>query len=186
METKLTTTELAVLGLLADGEQSGYDLHAKAARSVGYIWTPAKSQIYKVLPRLVAHGLASRRDVVQAGRPNKQLYRITRAGRTSLRAWVETVEPATEANRDAVLLKIFFGAIVGPEVVAEHVEALRRHDATLVGEWEEIERLPVADEFRRSTLRYGLARGRATLAWAEDALREIRRLRQKTPARAGR
>src|SRR5437763_1767275 len=128
METMLTTTEFAVLGLLVDGERSGYDLSQQAARSVGYIWTPAKSQIYKVLPRLVARGLASRRDVVQAARPDKQLYRITRAGRATLRAWVEKVEPATEANRDAVLLKIFFGELVEPDVVAEHVEALRRHD----------------------------------------------------------
>ena len=186
METRLTTTELAVLGLLADGERSGYDLHAKAARGVGYIWTPAKSQIYKVLPRLVARGLVSRRDVAQIARPDKQLYRMTRAGRTTLREWVETVEPATEANRDAVLLKIFFGALVGPEVVARHVAALRDHDARLVTEWEEINGQPAVDPFRRSTLKYGLARGSATLAWAEAALAELRALSSKQPARAGR
>lgn len=186
METTLTTTELAVLGLLAEDERSGYDLHAKAARGVGYIWTPAKSQIYKVLPRLVARGLAARRVVAQPTRPDKQLYRITRAGRASLRAWLETVEPATEASRDAVLLKIFFGSLAGPDVVAEHVEALRAHDARLVAEWEELDRQPVVDPFRRSTLKYGLARGRATLAWAEAALAELRGLSSPEPARGGR
>ncbi|MGB2952949.1 MAG: PadR family transcriptional regulator [Gaiellaceae bacterium] len=176
METKLTTTELAVLGLLARGERSGYDLHRSAERSVGYIWTPAKSQIYKVLPRLVSHGLATRRDVVQTARPDKQLYRITRSGRAALREWVEIVEPATETNRDAVLLKIFFGELTRPSVVAEHVEALRRHDTKLVEEWEAIEpRLTAspADRHRYSTLRYGLARGRATLNWADEVLREL-------------
>jgi DNA-binding PadR family transcriptional regulator len=190
METKLTTTELAVLGLLARGERSGYDLHRSAEGSVGYIWTPAKSQIYKVLPRMVERRLATRRGVVQAARPDKQLYRITRAGRAALRDWVEAVEPATEANRDAVLLKIFFGELARPEVVAEHVAALRRHDAELVAEWEAIEPRVggPADRYRRQTLRYGLARGRATLAWAEDVLLELRRLGRdsSTPVARGR
>jgi DNA-binding PadR family transcriptional regulator len=186
METKLTTTELAVLGLLADGEHSGYDLHAKAARGVGYIWTPAKSQIYKVLPRLVKRGLVSRRDVAQAARPDKQLYRMTNAGRAALREWIETVEAATEGTRDAVLLKIFFGALVGAEVTAHHVEALRDHDASLLVEWEEIDRQPVVDPIRRSTLKYGLARARATIEWAEASLAELRKLSPKPRARAGR
>jgi hypothetical protein len=74
-------------------------------------------------------------------------------------------------------------------VVSQHVEALRRLDAKLVGEWEAIEQGPVgraADSYRLSTLRYGLARGRATLAWAEEALLELRRLKRKVPARGGR
>jgi DNA-binding PadR family transcriptional regulator len=181
METSLTTTELAVLGLLSEGERSGYDLHRSAEASVGYIWTPAKSQIYKVLPQLVRRGLATRRGVVQAARPDKQLYRITTDGRAALRAWLETVEPVTAANRDAVLLKIFFGDLVEHDIVAQYVEELRRHDAKLVGEWEEIERRGPDSRHRRYTLRYGLARGRATLAWAEEVLLE---LRSASPVRA--
>src|SRR4051794_27802576 len=38
----VTATEVAVLGLLADGERSGYDLLREAERSVGFFWTPAK------------------------------------------------------------------------------------------------------------------------------------------------
>ena len=45
-----TRTELAVLGLLAwAGESSGYELHKLAGRSVGFIWAPARSQLYAVL-----------------------------------------------------------------------------------------------------------------------------------------
>jgi DNA-binding PadR family transcriptional regulator len=186
METKLTTAELGVLGLLTDGEHSGYDVHQRAARTIGYIWTPAKSQVYKVLPRLVAYGLASRRDVAQATRPDKQLYRITPAGREALRAWVEAVEPAREATRDAVLLKIFFGRLAGAEVVAQHVDALRAHDAALVEVWEQMEQRGIPDPYELATLRYGIARARATLAWAEAVARQLRELRPKSPARAGR
>ena len=42
-----TRTELAVLGLLAwAGEASGYELNRRAERSVGFIWAPARSQLY--------------------------------------------------------------------------------------------------------------------------------------------
>ena len=51
--------EYAILGLLARGESSGYDLARAADRSIAYMWAPSRSQIYKVLPRLVAWGLAT-------------------------------------------------------------------------------------------------------------------------------
>ena len=40
------------------------------------VWTPSRSQIYKVLPRLVANGLARVREVEQRGRPDKALYEV--------------------------------------------------------------------------------------------------------------
>ena len=73
----LTATEAALLGLLRHGEQSGYDLRKLVERSVGYYWTPAKTQIYSSLPRLVESGLATRRTVRQTDRPDKHLYAIT-------------------------------------------------------------------------------------------------------------
>ena len=47
----VTATEVAVLGLLADGESSGYDLLRAAERSVGFFWTPAKTQLYAILKK---------------------------------------------------------------------------------------------------------------------------------------
>ena len=90
---KLTPTEAAILGLLSMGEASGYDLLKAARRSVGYFWAPAKSQLYGVLPRLVEAGLASSRTVRQASKPDKQLYRITKAGSAALRDWVNSPAP---------------------------------------------------------------------------------------------
>src|SRR4029077_2564916 len=42
--SELTTTEAAVLALLAiEGERSGYDLLKLATKSIGHVWTPARS-----------------------------------------------------------------------------------------------------------------------------------------------
>lgn len=77
----VTATEAALLGLLRHGEMSGYDLRKLVERSVGYYWTPAKTQIYSSLPRLVEAGLATKRTVRQTDRPDKHLYAITDVGR---------------------------------------------------------------------------------------------------------
>jgi DNA-binding PadR family transcriptional regulator len=73
----LSANEAAVLGLLADGETSGYDLNKLIGSSVGFFWTPAKSHVYATLARLVDAGYATVRHVAQRQRPDKQLYKIT-------------------------------------------------------------------------------------------------------------
>src|SRR5881409_3120288 len=99
---RLSLTEYAVLGLLAHARTaaSGYDLMKAAQRSVGYLWSPSKTQLYAVLGRLVEQGLATRRDVPQDDRPDKSLYRVTPKGRRAMRDWLddETLEDDVERH----------------------------------------------------------------------------------------
>src|SRR5579864_1004168 len=91
---QLTTTEAAVLALLLiEGEHSGYDLQKLVTKSIAHVWSPARSGLYAVLPRLEREGLVSSRRVSQKVRPDKQLYTITRAGRAAIHSWLMTVEP---------------------------------------------------------------------------------------------
>ncbi|HSP71905.1 MAG TPA: PadR family transcriptional regulator [Gaiellaceae bacterium] len=165
-----TTTELAVLGLLAFGESSGYDLARAAARSIGYMWAPSRSQIYKVLPRLVALGLAVGRPVEQQARPDKELYRITDDGLAALRAWVEQVEEEPAGGTGVFLLKLFFGWAAAPAAALGQLDAYRRLIERRLAAFEEMERGLPADEppHSRIALRHGIARARATLAWADE------------------
>src|SRR5262245_51184910 len=96
----VTATEVAVLGLLADGdgEHSGYDLLRDADRSVAFFYTPAKTQLYAVLRRLVGNGFATSRRVRQTDRPDKTLYRITGAGLERLSAGLEQIGSAVNKN----------------------------------------------------------------------------------------
>ena len=175
----LTGTEAAVLGMLArHGESSGYDLNRCAEHGVGYVWAPAKSRIYAVLPRLVAHGYATRRAVTQELRPDKQLYRITEAGERALRTWLETIDPG---NNDLFLLRVFFGDLMPAEALVAHVEEQRHEQERLLEEYREIESRIAgsqADYHGYLTLRVGLARAEATLAWAGEVLTELKGGRQ--------
>jgi DNA-binding PadR family transcriptional regulator len=173
----LTTTEYAVLGLLGSAERSGYDLARVAARSTGYMWAPSRSQIYKVLPRLVEWGYATGREVEQRGRPDKALYRMTPAGRKALRARLDDVEDEPSGGTGVFLLKLFFGSAARPEVALRQLAAYRALIEGRLQEFEEIERGLSPDEPVHSliALRHGIARARATLTWADEAQRALER-----------
>jgi PadR family transcriptional regulator AphA len=164
----LTATECAVLGLLSKGDRSGYDLGKKAGQSVGYVWAPARSQIYAVLPRLVQGGLARSRKVPQATRPDKVVYRITRKGREALRSWLEESE-----DSDATfLLRVFFGDQMSHEALVGLIERRRARARATFAEFKEIERRG-PDYYPSLTLRWGFAHQRALIRWADEMLREL-------------
>jgi DNA-binding PadR family transcriptional regulator len=172
----LTTTEAAVLALLAiEGERSGYDLLGLVRKAIGYVWAPARSQLYTLLPRLVKDGFAESRSVVQAARPDKTLYRITPAGREALAAWRETVEPE---NRDTFMLRLFVGGLTTDENLLEHVEAFRRHTQARLEELRAIEPTNTRnrhDFYHYLLLRLGIDQAELHLRWADWVLGELRR-----------
>jgi len=179
METprRLTTTEYAMLGLLASGESSGYDLARAADRSIRYMWAPSRSQIYKALPRLVALGLATSREVEQRGRPDKAVYRITRAGRATLRAWLEDDTEASQAGGTVFLLKLFLAGAAPPEAALRQLEAYRSRLEHRLDAFEGMEREPSHGQtiYDRIALAHGIAQARATLGWVESVRPQLER-----------
>jgi PadR family transcriptional regulator AphA len=167
--TELTTTEGVVLGLLAERERSGYDLLKRAEGSVAHMWSPAKSQLYAVLPRLVESGLARRRNVRQRSRPDKQVYRLTPKGREAVRHWLEAAPPKTW---DELLLKVFFARLCSRAALLQQLEEYAGVQRALLAEYEAIK---PATRFGALTLRYGLALIPGRLAWLEDAMKELSR-----------
>jgi len=174
---RLTTTEYAMLGLLASGESSGYDLARAADRSIRYMWAPSRSQIYKALPRLVALGLATSREVEQRGRPDKAVYRITRAGRATLRAWLEDDTEASQAGGTVFLLKLFLAGAAPPEAALRQLEAYRSRLEHRLDAFEGMEREPSDGQtvYDRIALAHGIAQARATLGWVESVRPQLER-----------
>lgn len=179
-ELGLTRTEHAVLGLVAwGGEASGYDLRRRAMESVGYVWMPVRSHLYAVLPRLAAAGLLAVRHVAQQGRPDKQVYGLTEAGREALAEWLDTVDPIEPDDRDGLLLKVFFGAFGSPAGLErqladferrtlERLETYRRIDREIESSGE-----AEVDPHPRLALRMGIALGEAGLAWVREARAQL-------------
>ena len=172
---ELTTTEAVALGVLAEGERSGYDLLKRVESSVGHIWSPAKSQLYAVLPRLVEAGLARRRMVRQATRPDKQLYRLTPNGKQAVRAWLEHAAPR---SFDELMLKVFFAKLVPRAGLLRQLEDFRDDQIEQLEEYRAIESEIASKPQSRYgylTLRYGLELMPVRLEWIDRALKELSR-----------
>jgi DNA-binding PadR family transcriptional regulator len=171
--TQVSATEAAVLGLLHPGERSGYDLQQLARGSVGYFWAPARSQIYAVLPRLVATGLAEPLDLVQDRGPAKRRYRITAAGLGALERWLEHGPIGPEPDRNLLLLKVFFGDLMRPERLREQIRERRLEAEQLKAELDAIEAEAASrgsnDSFAALTRRYGYEWADAVIRWADFA-----------------
>ena len=179
LDTKaIPTTSYAVLGLLTFGEMSGYDVSKVAEQSIAFFFTPAKSQIYSELRRLVSLGFATEREVEQDRRPDKRLYRITDRGRRALREWLETGEGEGGEIKSPFLVKVFFGAHMSRNALLAQVREMRRRDAEQLQVLKEIETL-IKDQdemfFPNLTLRCGLAHTRALIRWEDEVIRELER-----------
>ena len=168
-------SEYAVLGLLADGPLSGYELHKRAERTIGYFWRPAKSKIYELLPRLGEQGLVESRHVPQDKRPDKQVHSLTPLGREALQEWLASRELPKRVARNPLLLRLFFGAHGDPAVLVDLISELEGRARAQLAELREIERDvdPERDVFGYLTLLHGIEDAESTVRWCEVALKVL-------------
>jgi PadR family transcriptional regulator AphA len=185
MRQRTSSSAQALLGLLTIAPMSGYDLRQTIEASIGHMWNESYGQIYPNLRRLAAVGLVHRKTDAQKGKRDRHVYSITRKGRTRLAEWL--VLPAQpEVPRNEMLLKLFFGAQVAPEVSIAHVQRMaEQHRAVLEKfkciEREDIDRYQQYPDaaFWRMAVRYGQMEMEIHLRWAQETMAELRKLAKK-------
>jgi DNA-binding PadR family transcriptional regulator len=188
MARKTGTTEYAVLGMLALGPGSGYDLKKRIEGSVAHFWSESYGQIYPILARLASRKLVERRLERQKGKPDRSVYSITAEGRERLGAWL--AEPAHEqAFRSELLLKLFFGRHRPVAENIRHVERFRERQLALKRGYADSERDLLREQrshpdlpYWLITLRFGQSRANALLRWSEQTLETLEQL-SRAPAR---
>lgn len=184
-------TRYAVLGLLNMAPMTGYQIRKIYETSLGHFWSESYSHLYAILKVLAAEGLATAEVVPGDGRPDRRVYAITTAGRTALTDWL--ARPAAEQReRIEVLLKVFHGATVGPDVTAEHVRATKAEHEALLARYAEY-----ADDLKHHvaadpdhtyfllTLRCGQRTSEAMVAWCDEALETLAALAPAAPPAPG-
>jgi len=174
-EPQRDTTTLVVLGLVALQPGSGYDLARLAGDSVGYLWTPSRSQIYKILPQLVSNGLATAKRVRQRDRPDKDLYSITPAGLRVLRRWLAEVKEEPVRNANIFALKLFFCDLVPARTAQAQLDAYRRFLEARLSRFRAMEHAPAHGEilFPQLILGRAIVRIEATLLWIQEASKAL-------------
>jgi PadR family transcriptional regulator AphA len=120
--SSLTPTARVILGMLALGARTGYDVKRAIDLSTRFFWNASYGQIYPELHRLEERGLVAAKADPKGGR-QRTSYTLTAAGRTALRDWLRDHDQLAFETRDEGLLKLFFGDLQSRDDV---VASLRR------------------------------------------------------------
>lgn len=165
----------ALLAALASKPRTGYELSRKVEGSIGFFWNATHQQIYKELKGLDSEGWVSAREVQQDEKPDKKVYKLTATGLRELKKWIgEKVE--LPPSKDALLIKIFAGHLVEPEVLLKVLEESIEERRARLATYREILKTYFSDpeavseplQFQYLTLRQGILFEEAWLKWAGE------------------
>ena len=172
----------AVLGMLSMGLETGYAMKKYVERNLGHYWSESYGQIYPTLRQLVDEGLAPCTEERRKGRPMRNAYAITRAGRKELRDWL-ALPPEPQPQRSELLLKLSFGDCVSVETNQKLIRDYSRQcerDLAYLSDIESALREPPRKHrdqpYWLMTLRHGRAIREAELAWCGETLEHLRQL----------
>lgn len=175
-------TRYLILGLLAEGPCSGYDIRRITLGRFGFFWSESYGQIYPCLRRLEAEGLIEGRAGKQRG---KVVWAITGPGREALLEWL-CAEAQPETARFEAILKYYFSWAMPPENRKVLLEDFRDRQAGKLAELEAFrqELLAIPDphgnhDLALDTIELGLATYTAWKAWAEARLAARPRAREE-------
>ncbi|MET9344118.1 MULTISPECIES: PadR family transcriptional regulator [unclassified Nonomuraea] len=165
----------AVLGLLAEGPASGYDLMKLFDISLANVWPATQSQLYGELGKLADTGLIT---VTAEGPRGRKEYAITEEGTAELRHWMTEVQP-THGGRSDLLLRVFFLGQLSPEEARAFVREQAAVAAARQASLQEIRAMVEAGDdnlsvYGRIVLEWGLRFTETQREWAEWAEQQIR------------
>jgi PadR family transcriptional regulator, regulatory protein AphA len=106
--------KFAILGLIRNSPQSGYDINKQMDTYLKFFWTADQSQIYRALYAMKEDGWVDVETVLQEDSPNKKIYSITQKGLYELKDWLRQPAPEGEA-RIPWLLKVQFSDAISDE-----------------------------------------------------------------------
>jgi DNA-binding PadR family transcriptional regulator len=170
--SSLSPTARVILGLLAYGPRTGYEIKQITDRSTRFFWGASYGQIYPELRRLERAGLVGSREEPR-GRVPRRIYSLSKTGRRALDSWLEEEEESSEV-RDEGLLKLFFSDLMSAEQRLDLINrrcAWYEESATMFRRLGD--ELGALDESSGAVLRYGVELMDWNAAWWSDLERRL-------------
>ena len=173
---KENMTRYAILGLLASGCTSGYEMKHTIDTSLNHFWKISFGQVYPMLKTLVQEGLI----VEETGEgDDRKTFVLTPDGEAELGRWVE--EPTTElpVQRNELLLKLYFARHESKEMtiqkIDQHAALLRERLETYQMIEQSILAYKEAEDamYWLLTLDYGKRKTQALLEWCEASVQTL-------------
>lgn len=159
--------------MLLDEPHTGYEIQSLMRRSTVHFWRESDSTIYPMLKVLAKEGKV-RSEIVYVGKKKKEVFSITKAGRTEFKGWLAR-PTGSETPRNEFLLKFFF-ITDQKEIVRLFRERLEKMEK-IYEEFKKIEeRLKSLPDLPRKAirlhaLRYGMAQAALEINWLKEGIR---------------
>lgn len=109
------------LGMLTDGEASGYDMKKNFESSFGHFFPAGYGSIYPALATLARNGLVDYELVPQDGKPDRKVYKITDKGREALLEGLSDPNPSHRI-RSEFLATLWFAHLMSDEQVTTVID----------------------------------------------------------------
>jgi DNA-binding PadR family transcriptional regulator len=123
--SKSVSPQPALLGLLMTGPKHGYELHQEFSEELGRVWRLGRSNLYAQLKELDAAGWVTVEEEFQSGRPPRQVYHLTEAGREQFLQWLHRPTPHLRHIRLEFLARLYFFELLGLPGLEQLVEQQR-------------------------------------------------------------
>jgi DNA-binding PadR family transcriptional regulator len=177
----------AVLALLAEGPDHGYELKGRFEQAMGPQWGGLNiGHLYQILDRLVRDGYVTRSHVTQADRPDKTRYTLTPAGQAELRDWATSAWVRTGGFRDELFLKLFGASALGPEALDALVTAQRQTYVSELAGLTRLRRTQADDPLVTLLIDAAIAHTKADLELVDTATRRLASLAERNAGAASR
>ena len=180
-----------ILGLISNGDKTGYEIMTVFRDSLNHFWTAQTSQIYRELQNMEKSGWISQTHVAQAGKPDKNVFSITPAGHEELLKWLRQ-DNLPAGYRNPFLLKTFF---MGELPVQENIEFFKafQQEAVFPDEGKQVSasadmyqqaiRHPEKAVYWKLTIEFGRMYEKMQQEWCRYCIRELEKLQHMKEAR---
>ncbi|MCG8502915.1 MAG: PadR family transcriptional regulator [Firmicutes bacterium] len=177
-----------ILGLLNYGTMTGYDLDKAFKSSVNIFWQAQTSQIYRELGTMEKLNWVETEVIIQHGKPNKKMYKITELGKSELLKWLyEASNKDFFKSKDSFLLMLFFS---GEKTVDENIEMLKKFKQDCLEYFSVLNKVDENANYYTNrieddtkcvywdiVLEFGKASMTATLQWIDDSIVRLEALK---------
>jgi DNA-binding PadR family transcriptional regulator len=172
MAHQLTATGRVLLGMIARGCQTGYEIKQLVDKSTRHFWAASYGQIYPELRRLELDGLVRGRFEPSGARARTE-YDLTEAGEEALREWLSSDDELVYELRDEGLLKLFFSDLA-PDTRIENLRAMRELYARKLDQLRKLEAKSEAMATGpRLSLELGLGMNEWLIEWCQATERRL-------------
>lgn len=171
--------DMVILGFLAHGSCTGYDIKKRIDSSISFFWKGSFGSIYPALTKLEEDGLITRSEPSGHSAREKILYTITDEGRDELAGWI-SAEQATNDLKYETMMKVFFGGGEDRQVTIRNIKLFEENvsrDLSILRAYKENLETVLNDPGHMNfylTVLFGIRTYEAHLKWCGEAVRLLK------------